>query len=135
MNSQTGKKLIREAFHAGSWYSNNRAQLAEELKVNLEKAETQLPSDKKLKALIGPHAGFRFSGPNAAWAYKNVKPGDFDRVFILGPSHKIGFEFIVSTECGEWETPLGNLKVDNKTVEDICQFTKTNPSYFGDIHY
>jgi len=25
-----------------------------------------------LRAIIGPHAGFRYSGPNAAWAYKNI---------------------------------------------------------------
>jgi len=115
MNSQkTAGKLIREAFHAGSWYTNNRAQLNQEIVENLEKAEVSLPTGKKLKALIGPHAGFRYSGPNAAWAYKNIiKPQDYDTIFILGPSHKIGFEFIVSTDCDEWETPLGNLIVDN----------------------
>jgi AmmeMemoRadiSam system protein B len=25
---------------------------------------------QKVKAIIGPHAGYRYSGPVAAWAYK-----------------------------------------------------------------
>ena len=53
-----------------------------------------------MKALIGPHAGFVFSGPNAAWAYKAiVDPNAYDTVFILGPSHKVYLDFIATTIC------------------------------------
>lgn len=70
-----------------------------------------------MRALIGPHAGLRHSGPNAAWAYKNIfDPNQYDRVFILGPSHKVFLDFVATTECSEWETPLGNLKVDQDIV-------------------
>ena len=52
----------------------------------------------RLKALIGPHAGFRSSGPNAAWAYKAITdPGAYDRVIILGTSHKVSLYFIATT--------------------------------------
>ena len=54
----------------------------------LDKAEKTI--DEKgglLKAIIGPHAGFTYSGPTAAWAYKNIDPLHFDRVVLLGPSH------------------------------------------------
>jgi len=27
----------------------------------------------KVKAVIGPHAGFRYSGPVAAWSYKYLE--------------------------------------------------------------
>ena len=47
--------------------------------------------NKKLKAIIGPHAGFTYSGPNAAWAYKNINPKDYERVVLLGPSHSLPF--------------------------------------------
>jgi AmmeMemoRadiSam system protein B len=86
-----------------------------ELTQNLEAAESnnEIPP-KFLKALIGPHAGFRFSGPNAAWAYKNIKDVSlYDTVFILGPSHKVGFDFVAPTGCNIWDTPLGPLYVDN----------------------
>ena len=37
-----------------------------------------------VKAIIGPHAGFRYSGPTAAWGYQYItKPHEFKRVFIL----------------------------------------------------
>jgi len=66
-----------------------------------------------MKALIGPHAGLRFSGPNGAWAYVNIlNPNQYDTVIIMGPSHKVYLDFIGTTSCGEWETPLGNLKVN-----------------------
>jgi AmmeMemoRadiSam system protein B len=62
-----------------------------------------------LKALIGPHAGYRFSGLTGAWAYKNIDPTKFNRVFLLGPSHKVYLDFIATSQCTEWATPLGNI--------------------------
>jgi AmmeMemoRadiSam system protein B len=36
----------------------------------------------------------------------------YDTIFILGPSHKVYLDFAATTICDEWETPLGNLKVN-----------------------
>ena len=47
-----------------------------------------LPTGKKLKGLIGPHAGLRWSGKVAAWSYINIDKEQYDRVFLLGPAHK-----------------------------------------------
>ena len=70
----------------------------------LSDASVTQPADGKLKALIGPHAGFRFSGPTAAWAYKNLaaKANDYDRVVLLGPSHKVYLDWIGTTDSEEW---------------------------------
>ena len=64
--------------------------------------------------MIGPHAGYRFSGPTAGSAYKNLvaESSKFNRVFLLGPSHKVYLDFIATTFCKEWETPLGNISID-----------------------
>jgi len=83
-----------------------------------------LPQDcSKLKALIGPHAGLAYSGPTAAWAYKNltVCAPQIDRVVLLGPSHKVYLDWIGTTTCSEWQTPLGNIKVDTETVGQLVQ--------------
>ena len=46
-------------------------KLASELHNYLQKAEIKNESwVGKVKAIIGPHAGFQFSGPVAAWSYK-----------------------------------------------------------------
>jgi AmmeMemoRadiSam system protein B len=43
----------------------------------------------KVKAIIGPHAGFRYSGPVAAFSYKYLEqhPSEDLRIFLIGPSH------------------------------------------------
>jgi len=78
------------------------------------------------------HAGYSFSGPAAAWAYKSIDttdmfvtlhiPHDFlkqlvdwgfsKRVFILGPSHHYYLDGCALSKCTEYETPVGNLPID-----------------------
>ena len=65
-------QLIRKAMHAGSWYEANPQKLNEELNGYLAKADKTIAKDSRLRAIIGPHAGYKYSGPNAAWAYTNV---------------------------------------------------------------
>jgi len=66
---------------------------------------------KKVKGIIVPHAGYNYSGPCAAFAYKvvaeSIKP---DLFILLGPSHA-GFGSCLSLE--DWKNPLGIAKVDN----------------------
>jgi AmmeMemoRadiSam system protein B len=111
--------LIRKAFHAGSWYTNKPKDLNSELSQNLGLAVKS--TQNLVKALIGPHAGYAYSGPNAAWAYININPECYDRVFILGPSHKVYLDFVATTTCQEWETPIGNLPVDLEIVQSLCK--------------
>ena len=40
-----------------------------------------------VRAIIAPHAGYSYSGPTAAIAYKALNPERIKRVFVLGPSH------------------------------------------------
>ena len=63
---------IRKATKAGSWYESDSKKLNDELSLYLSKAEITVPRGKKLRAIIGPHAGYEYSGANAAWAYKNI---------------------------------------------------------------
>ena len=41
---------------------------------------------------------------------------NFDRVVLLGPSHNFELDWIGTTECNEWQTPLGNIKVDEEAI-------------------
>ena len=73
--------------------------------------------------MIGPHAGFAYSGPTAGWAYKylieqnKVKP--ISKIFLLGPSHKKYFEGCSISGVQILETPLGNMKVDEQSKNRI----------------
>ena len=44
---------------------------------------------------------------------------EIDRVVILGPSHKFYLDDIGITTYDEWETPMGNIKVDKQAVHDL----------------
>lgn len=122
MEGKSSASLIRKAEHAGSWYLNDPEKLNKQLSDFLAQAVASPlanQTDAQVKAIIGPHAGYRYSGPTAAWAYKNLQASKYKRVFLLGPSHKIGFDFIATTFCSEWATPLGNMEIDQVTIKEL----------------
>ena len=49
---------------------------------------------------------------------------EIDRIVLLGPSHKYWLEDIGTTKCDEWQTPLGNINVDKKAVNDLVAGAK-----------
>jgi AmmeMemoRadiSam system protein B len=77
-----------------------------------------LPTKKRsgtIKAAIAPHAGYIYSGPCAAWAYKRIAEAELPDAFLmLGPSHS-GFRTCFSAE--DWQTPLGVVKTDRELAE------------------
>ena len=109
----------RRATHAGSWYSTRRDQLAAQMSGWLEQANACTGA---ARAVIAPHAGFSYSGPTAAWAYKHVSPTGIRRVFVLGPSHH---HYMLSrcavSSCATYETPFGGIPVDRATSAALLE--------------
>ena len=56
---ETEKMTSRRATHAGSWYTNHGQELSRELKNWLVRAG---PCDNPARAIIAPHAGYRYCG-------------------------------------------------------------------------
>ena len=75
---------------------------------------------REIVALVVPHAGYVYSGPVAAHAYKQLADdGLFDTAVILGPNHT-GYGSPVSLSADEdWETPLGKVTVDRELAHDL----------------
>ena len=73
------------------------------------------------KGVIVPHAGYSFSGGIASNSYKEIAESGFGDLFIiLGPNHH-GIGSGVSLYPGDyWETPLGKVPIDKKTVEGLA---------------
>lgn len=71
----------------------------------------------KSKAIIVPHAGYIFSGHAAMKAFQHFKLSD--NIFIIAPSHHEVFNDIALPEYTFFETPLGNLEVNNKLISEI----------------
>jgi AmmeMemoRadiSam system protein B len=66
----------------------------------------------RLIGLISPHAGFRYSGPVAAYGYSLLKGRRDVTVVLVGPSHRVAFEGVAVYPRGGFETPLGTVPID-----------------------
>lgn len=96
---------------AGRWFTNDPTQLAEELQGFLDRAEPQPLAS--VRALVLPHAAYRWSGRVAAWGAKLLAGRRFRRVVVLGPSHRSGMENVVSVpDVTHYGTPLGEVPLD-----------------------
>ena len=76
---------VRRAAVAGTWYPDDPALLIEELDAYL--ADVTLQIDPPPRAIVVPHAGLKYSGPVAAFAYKAARVLQPAAVVLIGPSH------------------------------------------------
>ncbi len=75
---------------------------------------------REITAMVVPHAGYYYSGPVAAHAYKELaEDGIFDTAVILGPNHT-GYGDPVSLWAeGDWSTPLGEVEVNKRLAQSL----------------
>jgi len=78
----------RDPILADSWYPGDGTRLREEVTSYLQGGSA---SEERMTALIVPHAGYRYSGPTAGKGFAAVKGQSFDRVIMMGPSHRLAF--------------------------------------------
>ncbi|KAI0778140.1 MEMO1 family [Trametes elegans] len=132
----------RQASHADSWYTGNAIRLDQELSRWLASVKPSSEDDYDppvpgTKAVIAPHAGYSYSGPAAAWAYKSIDTTGIKRVFVLGPSHHVYLDGCALTRCAQYETPLGTLPIDVETIKGLKatgQFTEMDLQTDEDEH-
>ena len=117
---------VREADHAGSWYSANGAQLTQQLDTWLSKPPSELPLPGS-RVVISPHAGFAYSGPAAAYAYKALDLSQAKRIFILHPSHHHHLTTAALPIVEGYLTPLSSdpLPLDLELISRLSQMTVT----------
>ena len=112
---------MRRAIVAGQFYAAGFQQLEEQIKNSFtdKLGPGALPikkREKEIKGIIAPHAGYMFSGPCAAWAYKEITESKFPDLFILLGLDHGGFGLTCVT-AQDFETPLGVVKTD----KDFCK--------------
>ncbi|WP_456408396.1 AmmeMemoRadiSam system protein B [Thiolapillus sp.] len=101
---------------AGMFYPEHPGELKQQVDSLL--AEAPAPAEAPPKALIAPHAGYVYSGPVAASAYRRLLPAadKIERVVILAPSHHLPFRGLATTSADYLRTPLGDIPVDRTAV-------------------
>ncbi|GAA5871359.1 hypothetical protein JCM16303_000730 [Sporobolomyces ruberrimus] len=116
----------RTATHAGSWYSDDASELDRQLSQWLANASDPNSKDslkeipvKRCKAIIAPHAGYSYSGPAAAYAYRSIEVEPIKRVFVLGPSHHVYLDGCALSRCQSYSTPIGDLALDRDTISEL----------------
>lgn len=113
---------IRPLRYAGSWYEADPVSLERQINsffagIKLDPKKIDLPN--KVHALVVPHAGYAYSGAAAAAAYKVVMGKRVKRIFLLGPSHHVGFFGVGVPKAHFFETPFGSLSVDQELMKAL----------------
>ncbi|KAJ7181709.1 MEMO1 family [Mycena crocata] len=129
----------RAASHAGDWYTADRTKLNTELSGWLDSVDGEGEGYpiRGCKAVIAPHAGYAYSGPAAAWAYKAIDTRGIKRVFLLGPSHHVYLDGCALSSCTSYATPLGDIPLDLETIRELTatgKFERFSKSAEEDEH-
>ena len=108
--------VVREPAVAGQFYPGDASELRTAMRVFFEDVRV-LPSPAP-KALIVPHAGYIYSGPVAATAYARLRSfsGQYTRVILLGPAHRVAVSGLALSAADVFRTPLGDVPLDKEAI-------------------
>lgn len=109
---------IRPPAVAGSWYSASAERLGRE--VDGYVAAAKIAGVPQPRAIVVPHAGLRYSGPVAGFAYHAIQEARYSSVVLVGPSHFAGFDGVSIWPRGAWQTPFGPVPVDEELARTIA---------------
>ena len=107
---------VRPAAVAGSFYPAEPEHLRHAVRRLLAAADATpgIAHQPVPKAIVAPHAGYRYSGPIAATAYASIAgaSGLVRRVIIAGPAHFVPVAGVAVPAATAFATPLGVVAVD-----------------------
>jgi MEMO1 family protein len=122
---------IRPPAVAGMFYPGTPAVLGAAVRAYLAEAQSATgPAAALPKALIVPHAGYVYSGPIAAAAYRRIAAGrnTIHRVVLLGPVHRVPVRGLALPSCDAFATPLGTVGVDTDSVARVLELPQVRLS-------
>lgn len=111
---------IRPPAVAGTFYSDRPDKLAAAVENLLDQAQDA--GLGPVRALIAPHAGYRYSGPVAASAFRQLRAdgnGQPPTIYLLGPAHYVHVESIALSPAATFETPLGLVAQNRAAIDDL----------------
>ena len=121
---------IRKTVVAGSFYPNEKDELLSLINSFSTLEKNTIKNDfEYINSLIVPHAGFIYSGELSNISYSLCSNQNPKRIIVIGPSHDTLFDGSHICLNTEYETPLGNIKVDlefSKALKNKYSFFNTN---------
>jgi MEMO1 family protein len=116
-SSQSDLKNLKPAF-AGQFYPADKDELYHMLADLYANAKAR--NAENVIALIAPHAGYVFSGSVAASVYNQIDPDKtYENIFIIASSHMMYFNGASIYSAGNFETPLGEIKINVELAEKL----------------
>jgi len=115
--------MIRRPVVAGAFYPGS----ATELKATLAKYVDKNAPKEEVAGLLMPHAGYIYSGVVAGAAISRIVFKD--TFVIIGPKHYAPGEPFSVWPDGAWQTPLGNVEVDEvlaRKIVSLSQYAKVD---------
>ena len=96
-------------------FKGDAAELARRIDAMLAAAAAPARDEAPL-AVVSPHAGYVYSGPIAAYAYRAVQGRTYDTVVVIGPSHRDAFTGLSVYDTTRFDTPLGQIPCDRELI-------------------
>ncbi len=111
---------IRPSPIAGMWYTADPKRLAQEVDDYISTAHLPALEDKVI-GVVAPHAGHRYSGSTAGYAFRTVKGCSFDVVAVISPMHGYHPAGLLTSAHRFYSTPLGNIPVAADLVDALAR--------------
>ena len=115
---------IRTPAVAGMFYPGEKEELKKSIKESfLHKfGPGKIPPSEikdKIYGIICPHAGYMYSGPIASQSFYAISSDQPELFIIIGPNHWGIGSNVATMKESNWQTPLGEVKVDSEVAEEI----------------
>jgi MEMO1 family protein len=118
MEKSDDSTVIRRPQFAGSFYPNDPNILRRDVEKLLEQNALP-PVEGCIRAMIAPHAGYKYSGAVAAAGYGQLADRSVKTVVLVAPSHR--YFAGVSVYPGDaYQTPLGAISVDLDIINTLA---------------
>lgn len=112
-------EIIRPPAVAGALYPADEKTLRETMQKYYDAVTVQPPNERLLGCIV-PHSGYGLCGKEIASAFKELKPGQYDRVIILAPSHFAQLMSCSIPSVHAFVTPLDLILLDDETIDRMC---------------
>lgn len=127
--------MIRKPAVSGTFYPNDKGILKKQIWDFLGRGQKIVK--EKLQILIVPHAGYEYSGQTAGWGFKQLENQEYQKVILIGASHRNWFDKAAVYDCGAWETPLGRVNIDAELAKNLItesNFIEANAAVHKEEH-
>jgi len=112
------KSNLRPSPIAGQWYPDNPGKLASSVDAYIDNA--QAPEiEGQVVAVMAPHAGHRYSGPVAGYAFSALRGLQADLVAVISPMHQPYSQPLLTSAHDAYQTPLGTIPIDREAVDQL----------------